>query len=572
VKGFPFAAALLAISLVAHPAPAYVDWAPTLGKLIKDSKDIVVVRVEKVSEEKRAIIFKKVADLKGKHAGEEIKHQITDGLHPREPHTIMDWAEPGQLAILFHSGPDAVICIGRYWYQARALEAPWWSMTSGRPELALSYFGSADKLRNHVADMLAGKEVVITSLRFTDHSRATREAAIIRSELRGRAECPIERTKASLKMPSFAYLISGSTNPVAKEYQLGPAGNPDDVPDSIKRLQDQDITVRVEAARDLADMGVQAKAAVPALMEALNDKASSIRKAAAGALGNIGAEAAVPALTKALRDTDGKVRWQAADALGRIGPKAHRAVPALMEALKDKEPSMRGIAADALGGIGESYAAAAVPSLQQAVLKDTDHSVRLTAGIALVRINPLAAKAAMPLFFEELRKTQDTRIRLNYLTYLHRASLCGYWGEKEWIPTLIEIMRTDEFWVDRISAVGFLEGMTRTDAALADGALPGILESLKIDPDPNNRFDVASRLGDPAILKHAGRHKAALVQSLTDALKDKEPGVRIKAARSLGAIGADAKPAVKELTTLLKDAHPEARSSAAEALKLIQRE
>jgi HEAT repeat protein len=242
-----------------------------------------------------------------------------------------------------------------------------------------------------------------------------------------------------------------------------------------------------------------------------------------------------------------------------------------MEALKDKDPSLRGIAADALGGIGESHAAAAVPSLQQAVLKDTDNSVRLMAGIALVRINPLAAKAAMPLFFEELKKTQDTRIRLNYLTYLHRASLCGYWGEKEWIPTLIEIMRTDEFWVDRISAVGFLDGMTRADASLADGAIPGILESLKIDPDPNNRFDVAHRLGDPAILKHVGRHKAALVQSLTDALKDKDPGVRIKAARSLGAIGADAKPAVKDLTALLKDPHPEAQSAAATALKQIQR-
>src|SRR5262249_1110902 len=121
---FQLAFAVLALHALMSPAWAYVDWAPTLGKLIKDSKNIVVVRVEKVSEEKRAIIFKKVADLKGKHAGEEIKHQITDGLHPREPHTIMDWAEPGQLAILFHSGPDAVICIGRYWYQARSLEAP----------------------------------------------------------------------------------------------------------------------------------------------------------------------------------------------------------------------------------------------------------------------------------------------------------------------------------------------------------------------------------------------------------------------------------------------------------------
>ena len=83
---------------LASPACGYIDYAPTLGQLIKDSTHIVVIRVDKVSQEKRAILFQKVADLKGKFDTEKIYHQITDGTHPREPHEIMDWAEPGQVA------------------------------------------------------------------------------------------------------------------------------------------------------------------------------------------------------------------------------------------------------------------------------------------------------------------------------------------------------------------------------------------------------------------------------------------------------------------------------------------
>jgi HEAT repeat protein len=562
---------LLFVSLLACPAQAYVDWAPTLGKTIKDSTNIVVLKVDKVSEEKRAIIFTKVADLKGTFAAERVNHQITDGLHPREPYTIMDWAEPGQTAIFFRNGPNFVMCIGRYWYQGCAVDGPWWRMTSGRPELALAYYGSVDKLREHVTAMLAGKEVVLTAIRFgkVGHggSREMRTAVVYRNTLRGGAENPLWRLKASLKMPDFAYQFIDDS-----KVQLGPASDPQEVPALIKRLQGDDVAARIEAARDLADLGVIAKAAAPALTVALTDKSASLRRVAAGALGDVAGEAAIPALTKALRDTDAKVRWQAADALGRIGPKARSAVEPLMAALKDKDSSMRGIAADALGGIGEGYARAAVPALQQA-LKDPESNVRLTAAAALVRIDCTAAKATLPLFFEELKKTDDTRIRLNYLSYIQRASVCEYW-QKDWIPTLIDIVRTDEFWVDRCSAVGLLLAMTRADAAFADQALPPILEALKTDPDPNLfvRYGIPGGLADPKVFKHAGRHKAAVIQGLTESLRHKDPGMRIVAARALGAIGADAKAAVNDLNVLLNDSHPEARSSAVTALKSIQQD
>jgi hypothetical protein len=49
-------------------ARAYIGAIPTLGKITSDSSQIVVLQVDKVSRERQVIIFKKVADLKGKDA------------------------------------------------------------------------------------------------------------------------------------------------------------------------------------------------------------------------------------------------------------------------------------------------------------------------------------------------------------------------------------------------------------------------------------------------------------------------------------------------------------------------
>src|SRR5688572_14667290 len=126
-----------AVVLCALPssAHAYIDTCPALGKIINDATNIVVMQVEKVSLEKRVIVYKKVSDLKGAHPGEQFKHQITDGIHPREPKTIIDWAESGKTAILFSRDNVGLICIGHYWYECSAHdappEAPWWRMVRG---------------------------------------------------------------------------------------------------------------------------------------------------------------------------------------------------------------------------------------------------------------------------------------------------------------------------------------------------------------------------------------------------------------------------------------------------------
>src|SRR5262245_56524597 len=93
---------VLAVLATASPSWGYIEIPYTLGRVVNESSNIVLMKVEKVNKERRLIYYKKVADIKGKHNGEAIKHIITDGFHGREPKFIMDWAEPGKTAIFFY--------------------------------------------------------------------------------------------------------------------------------------------------------------------------------------------------------------------------------------------------------------------------------------------------------------------------------------------------------------------------------------------------------------------------------------------------------------------------------------
>lgn len=201
---------VLLLGSLTTPTHAYVDNALTLGAVVKQSTNITVVKVDKVNRDKRAIIFKKVTDLKGKEAAEEIKHQITDGFHHRTPRTILDWAEQaqesGRVAIVFRNDKVMQVCLGTYWYECAAKEAPWWSMTDAKPELFLAYFGTTEKLRTHVESMLAGKPTVITCLPHGQNGFGAYFHMAFRTAP-GSKDFPVQRVRASLDMPAVVYQI-----------------------------------------------------------------------------------------------------------------------------------------------------------------------------------------------------------------------------------------------------------------------------------------------------------------------------------------------------------------------------
>ncbi|HUT34970.1 MAG TPA: VCBS repeat-containing protein [Planctomycetota bacterium] len=180
----------LALLLVPAAAFAYIEAPFSLGKLIADSTNVLVVRVEQVDKKKNLIVYRKVRDVKGTHPGDVIRHNIgRGGFHPREWQNVMAWAEVGQQATFFHNGGAGEMCIQNYWYQVYAGE--WWSLSHAEPYLLRSYAGKPEKLASIVAAMLAGQEVVVPCMVDGDKNALQLRTA------------KIQRMKASLKLQDY---------------------------------------------------------------------------------------------------------------------------------------------------------------------------------------------------------------------------------------------------------------------------------------------------------------------------------------------------------------------------------
>ncbi len=176
----------LSLFLCARSAPAYVEAPYTLGKIIAESSNVLVITVTAVDKQKNTIIYRKIRDIKGNHPGDTVKHFIgQNGFHPREWQNVMAWAEVGKTAVFFHNGGAGEVCVDNYWYQIYA--GDWWNMSHAEPYMLRSYAGKPEKLATAVTAMLAGQEVVVPCMVDSDknglHLRNAR----------------LQRMKASLK-------------------------------------------------------------------------------------------------------------------------------------------------------------------------------------------------------------------------------------------------------------------------------------------------------------------------------------------------------------------------------------
>jgi HEAT repeat protein len=136
--------------------------------------------------------------------------------------------------------------------------------------------------------------------------------------------------------------------------------------------------------------------ALPALARGLKDPDIQLRRNVALALnvlaGNwfdrskdkMDIRAALPALITALQDADGSVRAWSAQAIGEIGPDGAQAVPALVTLLGSADEGSRNSACIALYGIGPATKDA-LPALENA-LSDPSADVRRLAQRAVEKI------------------------------------------------------------------------------------------------------------------------------------------------------------------------------------------
>jgi hypothetical protein len=182
--------AALALALCPNRGYAYVEAPMSLGAVIAQSSIICVMTVTKVDKTKNLIIYQKVADIKGKHPQDTIKHILNKELKPGEVKAIMDWAEPGKMAVFFHNGGASETCIGLNWYQSYA-QGEWWDMSHGEPYLLRSFAGKAEKLPAIVKDIVDGKEVLAPCMVNNNLEDLHKKTA------------RIQRVKASLKLQDY---------------------------------------------------------------------------------------------------------------------------------------------------------------------------------------------------------------------------------------------------------------------------------------------------------------------------------------------------------------------------------
>lgn len=376
------------------------------------------------------------------------------------------------------------------------------------------------------------------------------------------------------------------------------------------------------ASERLAEIG---RPSVEPLCALLSERGAAHRYFAAAALGEIGpdAEAAVPALIEALADADPELRSGGLEALGRIARRAELCLPALRAALRDPAPSARvyaaaGVlvfsanaedaqrelraglraapsdiarcfAAKTLGGLPASEAAV---SALVAALGDPHPNVRKDAAAALGELGPAARSSIDALV--PLLNDPDVFLRTTCVRALGKMGWDGW-------PALLGLTaalaqrrepldpKTREV-IDRAARVLGARASGEVNVAVGAAAAleaitPGhdgaraVLRAVMLSSaeSPEYRILAAERLarapGDPEALRiltflassgdqgtrrEAARALARLgrpegVPALVEALSFDNRFVRLDAARSLGSLGPAAREAVAGLTEAARD-------------------
>jgi HEAT repeat protein/beta-lactamase regulating signal transducer with metallopeptidase domain len=316
---------------------------------------------------------------------------------------------------------------------------------------------------------------------------------------------------------------------------LGPISKPL-VPDLIEALG-HSVVAKRHIAFALAQIGKDARPAVPELTKMLHDTDLETQADAIYALSEIGGPdiaPAVPLLIEALRTDDtsnavmaSRVRYTAATALGNIGPDARAAIPDLVVALGDEEEFLRANSAEAIGNIDPADLQA-VPALIKA-MKDKSGRVRVAAAETLLRIGPVN-KEVILAFIEAADDNWKGVIIATETFFTYLGPQHSYV-----IPDLIEMLKGPNERAQRL-AITALGNMS--EAAVP--AVPYIVESVK-----NSRLEATAA----GALTKLGSGAGAAVPDLIEMLKDRHK--KSSAALVLEAIGPAAREAIPALENCL---------------------
>lgn len=202
-------------------------------------------------------------------------------------------------------------------------------------------------------------------------------------------------TKVLLVVLVGSFMIIGPTYPASISKKEIPSSIPSEIRAEIEKLFSNDSEERARGIWRLGEMGRKAAAAVPFLIELLNNGDSQIQYQAGYALAKIGKPATLPLISMLKDEKSWLLRLYIIYTLGEIGDA--RAAEYLLIALKDEDPDIRSVAAWGLGKIKDAQA---LPLLIEALKNDKSWYVRMYTAGALGEIKDL--QGVLPLI-EALR-------------------------------------------------------------------------------------------------------------------------------------------------------------------------
>jgi HEAT repeat protein len=343
--------------------------------------------------------------------------------------------------------------------------------------------------------------------------------------------------------------------------RLGASGDKPNLAGLLKALDHADAKVRARAAARLSKYGPRAKAAVPALIDALDDE-ENVRKEAIGALIAIGEDGLGP-MFRAFDQQSLEIQLEIVDVLYFMGQRAKPAVPGLVKLLAHKRPEVR---LRAIGALGQIRDEACIPALIKTLEMDPYYDVRRYAASELGSFRE-RAKPAVRFLVKAMRDSTDLSDRLKRITLpeekrptisgllahnslANRAAVSLIQIGKPAIPNVLKLLK-DKDWVMRYHAALILGGMEGNAA----GAVPQLTASLS-DRDPDVRAEIAWALGK------IGPNAKPALPLLNKRMRDKAPLVQVRAAVAIRQIDRKDSKALGVLVALLKHADADVRSKA----------
>lgn len=311
-------------------------------------------------------------------------------------------------------------------------------------------------------------------------------------------------------------------------------------------LSDRDPDVRQSAAESLGVFGGAAFAAVPPLIQTLQDQYWPVAKSAAVALGNMGLEAgeATLPLIEMLRNKDEDVRRAAVDALIRIRPVGRKPVEALIDLLRRTKPGPQPADEESLT-VEERHRI-----VSEALAKTAaERELRKAAGDVLTQIAPFAEEGILCLIEAWVGETED-EIREEVARAMAEIGP----AHKELVPYLVAGLQSIQGKVRWASA-----RLLRSIGPGAREAVPALITALR---DDDEDISEAATLALQTIGPE-GNHAVLLVE----ALRDERPHVRTAAVTVLSGMELGAREAVPLVALVLSGEKNFVRAGASILLK-----